>query len=201
MGKARVIVSSNLQEYFRTEVGSAASTLGIDLDESLEFYLVNLLCDFSRSKQGQSPGDEPLAFIYKRAVEASPSEKPNHFKELGDHSLYIAGFFTEFIERSLVDIDYYISMGGGAYASLSRLVGAQPSGDSFAELYDDMAQRFTELVDLLNEMRVKSPDLDSDSELLRLYDRWMRTKSTRLHRELSSRGLLPVDVGGVDVLQ
>ncbi|MEO1173462.1 MAG: hypothetical protein AAFX94_15620 [Myxococcota bacterium] len=201
MKKSRVILSHNLQEYFKDEVGEAANTLGLHLNDLIEYYLVNMLCDFSRAGHAPAPGAEPLAFIYKRAVEAQPAQRVGVLKELGDIALYVAGFFTEFIERSLVDIDYYISMGGSAYASLAQLVGAQPTGETFAELYEAMGERFSELVDLLNEMRAKALSPSSDTELLRLYDRWTRTKSQRLERELFSRGLIPCAVSETDFVQ
>ncbi|MEM6532841.1 MAG: hypothetical protein AAF654_09455 [Myxococcota bacterium] len=201
MKKSSVILSYNLQEYFKAEVEEATNTLGLELDDLLEYYLVNMLCDFSRAEQAPKPGAEPLAFIYKRAIEAQPAERVGALKELGDIALYVAGFFTEFIERSLVDIDYYISMGGGAYANLSKLIGSQPSGDTFAELYEAMATRFAELVDVLNEMSSKVVQPTSDTDLLRLYDRWNRTGSQRLEKELFSRGLIPHVVGGTDFVQ
>lgn len=202
MRSTRLILSSNLQEFFKAEISNAADSLGVDLDDLLEYYVVNLLCDFTRSDQSPTPGEEPLAFIYKRAVEATPAERIGHLKELGDLSLYIAGFFTEFIERSLVDIDYYISMGGSAYASLSDLFGNQPSGDAFAEIYTGLADRFPELVDLLNEVNERSRETaQKDTDLLRMYDRWKRTKSQRIERKLTARGLIPVDFGTADFIQ
>ncbi len=201
MRSTRLILSSNLREFFRDEITGAADSLGFDLDDFLEYYVVNLLCDFSRSDQSPTPGEEPLAFIYKRAVEAAPAERIGHLKELGDLSLYIAGFFTEFIERSLVDIEYYISMGGSAYANLSDLLGAQPNGDTFAEIYTGLADRFPELVDLLNEVNDRTRETEQDAELLRLYDRWKRTKSQRIERKLTARGLIPVDSGTAEFVQ
>jgi len=67
-------------------------------------------------------------------------------KDLGDLSLYVAGFFAEFIERSLVDKSYYIAMGGSAYSDLSGLIGMQRQGEVFAKLYVELAQKFSELV-------------------------------------------------------
>jgi len=41
--------------------------------------------------------------------------------------LFIAGFFAQSFARKLIDIDYHISMGGRAYATLAKHVtGTQP---------------------------------------------------------------------------
>lgn len=188
----RVIVSHDLTEFFHNEVTCARADLGVSLNETTEFYLVNLLCDFSRrDKKNITPGEEPLAFMYKRAREANPTERVVLLKDLGDVALYMSGFFTDFIERSLVDVDYYISMGGTAYSDLSGLVGAQRHGGTFAEMYNQLAVRFTELVDILNQISDRSAkNSDADKDLLKLYDRWTRTGSERIRKLLLAKGLL-----------
>lgn len=197
---SRLILSGDLTEFFRDEVKEARSDLGIDLKDSTEYYLVNLLCDFSHRKTAPTPGEEPLAFIYKRSLEASPLERLQILKDLGDLALYVAGFFAEFVEKSLVDVSYYISMGGSAYHSLSDLHGQKPKGDTFAELYAQLGHQFTELVDLLNEIAERTRGANnSHQNLMRLYDRWARTKSERMQRRLVENGLLTTFVPDTDV--
>lgn len=199
----KLLISSDLTGFFRDEVSVASETLGVQLAELVEFYLVNLLCDFSKRETSPTLGDEPLALIYKKAIEAAPGgQREVHFKELGDISLYVAGFFSESIERSLVDIDYYISMGGNAYGALSELVGKQRRGETFAELYGDLSEAFPLLVDVLGEVRSRSLiNPSSDKDLLRLYDRWQRTKSERIGRLLSEAGLVPADTDSTEYIQ
>lgn len=184
-----VILSADLGNFFRGEVTEATQSLGIKLSEDTEYYLVNLLCEFSRSGAALRPGDEPLAFIYKRALEAETYERISILKNLGDLALYVGGFFAEFIERSLVDLDYYISMGGAAYNSLSDIMGHQPQGENFARLYETLAKRFASLVDILMAIADRGRGT-SDDDLLRLYSRWTQTRSERVHRKLVEKGLL-----------
>ena len=58
---SELILSNDLGEFFRKEVTHARSALGIGLSELTEYYLVNLLCDFSRGSRGPEVGHEPLA--------------------------------------------------------------------------------------------------------------------------------------------
>ncbi len=188
----RLITNCELGEFFRQEVTEAKDSLKIKLGETAEFYLVNLLCDYSRRERAPGLAEEPLAFLYKRAVEATRSERLQLFKNLGDVALYMAGFFADFVERSLVDVGYYISMGGTAYGNVSALAGGKRNGDDFARLFDELAARFTELVDLFNQIAERSRGKsDRDADLLKLYDRWLRTGSERVRRLLAERGLVP----------
>lgn len=190
MSDSRLILSPDLGEFFRQEVADAKGQLQIRLNDATEFYLVNLLCDFSRKDPGV--GDEPLALLYKRAMEATPAERFTLLKNLGDMALYVAGYFVEFVESSMVDVDYYVAMGGSAYGNLSSMVGNRKNGESIAELYTQLAKHFTDLVDLLNEVADRQRDNSAkDKDLLRLYERWTRTKSVRIQRLLAERGMFP----------
>jgi len=193
MSESRLIVSNDLGEFFRGELTGARDTLGMKVPELAEYYLVNLLCDFSRQDTSVEVGEEPLALLYKRALDATPAERVSLLKNLGDLSLYVAGFFTEFIERSLVGVSYYVSMGGNAYGSLCGLVGGQRQGSSFFEVYDQLARRFAEFVELLNEVSERTRDQDDNAKLLRLYERWLRTGDLRVQRQLADKGLLARD--------
>jgi hypothetical protein len=191
-GPNRLIVSPNLSEYFRKEVVEARDSLGLKLSELAEYYLVNLLCEFSRKDTAPVTTNEPLALLYKKALDSSVAERVQLLKNLGDVALYIAGFFAEFIERSLVDLNYYIAMGGNAYGNVSEIVGSRPQGETHAELFEQLSRRFTELVDLLNEVADRSREAgDTSTEVLRLYDRWVKTKSQRIQKLLVERGLMP----------
>lgn len=184
-----LICSADLGTFFRDEVSAASHTLRVDLSDQTEYYLVNLLCEYSRRGTAPLPGDEPLAFIYKRALEASTPERIPILKDLGDLALYVGGFFAEFVERSLVDHDYYISMGGAAYHSLSDIMISQPQGETFADLYHQMAKQFSRLVDILMEIADRTR-ANQNNDLVRLYDRWLRTGSERIHRLLVEKGLV-----------
>ena len=58
-------------------------------------------------------------------------------KQVGDTSLYVAGFFAESLTRSLVDVDYYVGIGQSAYAQLARSLGGH---HSLTEIYGELAR-------------------------------------------------------------
>jgi hypothetical protein len=84
-----------------------------------------------------------------------------------------------------VDVDYYIRLGERAYGSL-----ATRSDPAFGEVFDELAGKFPVCVDVLSEVSERSA-LASNSDVLRLYEKWMRTRSRRSGDLLVERGIVP----------
>ena len=104
------------------------------------FYLVNLLTGFVRVNRAPSADDEPLGVRLAKALQAAGVRQRDGLRQVGDHSLFISGFFSDSLNRRLVDVDYYIQLGECAYGSLAR-----QGDDTFAEVFDELAARFTRL--------------------------------------------------------
>lgn len=202
MGNDALQLLATPQEFFHEKVTHATSSLEIKLDEQLEFYVVNLLCEFvTPEKLNQNLGkdvdvlDTPLALFLKQAMEASPSDQLKLYKRLGDTSLYFAGFFQEFFNRKSYDIDYYISMGQTAYRSVSTIMRDRHRDDHFKEMYFKLSDRFPDLVEIVAEVS-DVPAGDRPVDILAVYDRWNKTHSTRLLRSLERAGIKPIPSGG-----
>jgi hypothetical protein len=184
-----IVLGQTPQEYFRELVVSGLAHRRLQLQQGTEFYLVNLLASNLTSDAlfARSEGTfevEPLALLLKRALESEREERRRALKKLGDTSLFVSGFFGDSLARSLVDVDYYIAMGGRAYDALSG--SERVSG--LAELYAELAGRFPELVDVLAEIAELS-ELSSNRGLVRLYERFLATGSQRVADRLRERGV------------
>ena len=69
-------------------------------------------------------------------------------RALGDSALCVSGFFADSLNRKIVDVDYYINMGGGACTALSpRSSNRRDVAEVFSELYAELAHKFPALVD------------------------------------------------------
>lgn len=113
--------------------------------------------------------------------------KTDLLKKLGDVSLYLSGVFGDSLNRKVVDIDYYAEMGGMAYRSLSSVARE----DSHRVLFSEIGQRFLEFVDVLTYVSQKA-FIQTDENLLRLYDRYVKTGSEVAREHLVEKGILPV---------
>ena len=129
------------------------------MDPHAAHYVVNLLTLFSRSDKlyedhGDVYGLRPLAMMMADASDARSAEQRNSsLQRIGDVALFIAGFFADGLAIKAVDLDYYISMGGSAYGSLSEEMGGTTRGLVFASIYRELAEKFQIMVDVLNEVR------------------------------------------------
>ena len=173
-------------EYFRALVESAMQRQGLAAREVTSFYLVNLLASFVHFDR--PPGasqDDALGVRFVRALQEDGARQRDALREVGDRSLFISGFFADSLTRSLVDVDYYIQLGESAYGSLAR-----QDESTLGEVFDELSANFTAFVDVLGEVSDQTA-LASNADLLRLYEKWLRTRSRRSGNLLAARGIAP----------
>ena len=191
----RVLAVANLREFFRESVDAAMSNQHVDAADATAHYIVNILTMFARSEELYDDATDgrriqPLAFMLADALEATTAyHRDRALRRLGDVSLFVAGFFAQSFARRLIDIDYYISMGGGAYAHLSEL-SRGASAASVRDVFSELAAKFQAFVDVLNEVSEMSRE-NSDADVLRLWEIWMRTGSPRAAARLRALGIEP----------
>ena len=193
----RVMPVHNLRDYFRTSIDDVIAKQGVDLDPHAAHYVVNLLTLFSRSEEfyeddGDSYGVKPLALMLADAADApNVEQRSQYLQRIGDVALFISGFFIESLANKAVDVDYYIYMGENAYGSLSDEVRGTFRGNAFADIYKELASNFQVLIDVLNEVRDGARE-ESDVDLLRTYEIWLKTGSRRAEILLRQQGVVPI---------
>lgn len=199
-GYGRVVPVYSLRDYFRTSMDEVIERQGVAVDPHATHYVVNLITLFSRSEEfyeddGETYGVRPLALMLADAADAPSAEHRNQsLQRIGDVALFVAGFFIESLANKAVDVDYYIHMGENAYGSLSDEVRGTLRGDAFADVYLELARKFQVLIDVLNEVRDGARQ-ESDVDLLRTYEIWMKTGSKRAESLLRDQGVIPIAPG------
>lgn len=178
-----------ITEYFRELVEDALDHQHVEVDDPTAYYVVHMLSAFARydpSRGDAFHSDDPLAIRLARALETAGGEQRRQLQQVGDAALFLSGFFPGRLRRSLVDVDYFMTLGGHAYGSLSRVTDR-----SLAPIFLELAERFAALVDVLGEVSERA-SLGPSHDLLRLYERWLQTGSARLGRQLAAQGVVPV---------
>ena len=194
--KEGLITGVNVHEFFHESVTSAVNNQQVEATGEAVHYIVNLLTLFARSEAlFEHTRDglmlRPLAAFYCEAVEAPTREQRNAaLRRLGDIALFISGVFTNSLNGKLVDVDYYIAMGGSAYGTLSDHVRGSARARAAADVFDELASKFVAFVDVLGEVS-ENTHVGSDADLLRVYDVWLKSGSNRAARKLRRHGIVP----------
>ena len=185
----RIIRRPNTTEFFRARIHNAINHSGITTSEMAEFYIVNLLDQYREvsklfADEGDGPVLQPLALMLEEAEQADALARRTCLKRLGDTALYVAGFFTDHVHKSLVNLNYYISMGGSAYGTLS----AMERKKAIQELYYELATKFAVLVKVIADVSPWSQHIDNQ-QLVRVYARWLESGDERLEAILKREGI------------
>ena len=185
-----VTLATSLDEFFHEVVTDALEVVEVEASEPASWYLVGLLGDMSRTRLT----DEPLGV---KLVEApvDPGARVRTLKQVGDTSLYVAGYFAESLSRSLVDVDYYVGLGQSAYAQLARAFGPQPRSAgsvqrSIGDVYEELADKFPRFVDVLAEVRKRTQMAELGDDIGKLYEMWLRTRDAWIEKKLRAAGVL-----------
>ena len=182
-----LVAAQSPLEFFKEQVEAVCERQKVFPQPLTSYYIVSLLGEFTHIGNRAAEvmvSNEPLAIRFARALQSGGSDQRHGLRQVGDLSLFISGFFSDSLRRSLVDVDYYVSLGGYAYGSLSQ------SPDALSPIFAELSEKFTAFVDVLSEVSERA-SLTSDSDLLRLYEKWMRTGSRRNGDLLAEKGIVP----------
>lgn len=186
---ARVVAAENLFDYFHVRVEDARAGNKVRISDDTSLYLASLLADRTRADR-VGPTEGTLAELHLHAANSPPSEQARMYRELGDRSLYMLGYFAESLERGTVGPKYYAEMGSGAYHRADRVFKTW-FADAFGPVFHELAVRFQECVALVGE--VKDADLDDASDdPVWLYQRYLATGSEIYAEKMRAMGLLIV---------
>jgi len=193
-----VTLAASVDEFFHEVVTEALHEVDIEASEPAGWYLVSLLGDFTKARLT----DEPLGLKLAQAS-VDPGERVQTLKQVGDTSLYVAGYFAESLTRSLVDVEYYVGLGQNAYAQLAASIGVGTSPGavpSLRDVYEELAAKFPRFVDVLAQVRkrIALSEVQATTDIGRLYEIWLRTRDEWVEKKLREAGIL---VDGTKVLQ
>ena len=185
----QLITETTLQEYFQTSLSDALENQNVKAGADTIHYVVNLLTSFSRAEKLFER--TPDGMMIAEAVEGTTADERNRaLRRLGDVALFISGVFAQSLNRCAVDVDYYVSMGGSAYSYLSDTMRGTNRGRALSGIYNELASKFVSFVDVLGEVS-EGPNCNNDIDVLRQYEIWLRTGSTRAADRLRAVGIHP----------
>ena len=192
MTDPKLLSAQSIHEFFRELLSLAIENQRARVHQATELYLANLLSGFLQTEsllvreEDGSLQRRPLALLFKEALEEEGAARARALRRLGDTSLFVSGMFSESLSASLVDVEYAIAMGSRAYDALGDV--AARHGRGARSLWDELSEKFSQLVEVLNEVSERTLS-SSNAGLLRIYEKWMKTGSVRIATLLAEHGV------------
>ncbi len=194
----------SLLEYFKDAVERAAADVEVEISELAQFYLVDLLSRYTQARVLREPewGEREKSFgqALLESYSQSSEKRARILRQIGDTTLFLSGFFSDSFQKSLVDIDYYAAIGSTAYRNLESLLAARIVDWGFEGVFDELSEKFLRVVDLFAEISDAGGRLQAGN-ILRIYERWLRTRSPRDRKLLREAGILAIDDSTPDRIQ
>lgn len=180
--------------FFNDAVRGAAATRGYDPDAPSAVYVAALLADYAKPDFGS---DEvlrrPLVLLLREALEASGGERFRRLRGIGDHALYVSGFFADYLERRGVQRPYVHGLGRTAYTTLATMLRRAGGDANGPDVFGELAENFEELVALLSDVAdaIYASSVKNPRDVVGAYERWSRRGSHALGEVLVRWGVVP----------
>jgi hypothetical protein len=166
----KVLTHSTPVALWQEVVHEAEAACKTTLQHELEAYLVFLL---SRYINKPEIAKKAMAIELMQSLQSGSKTRDLALQGVGDTCLLFSGLFPGIAEKRLVKISYFVSLGQGAYHSISK-----KSND----LYDLLARQFVSIMDILQSIRIQNlPDLKP----IEAYDLWNDAGSKRALKVLN----------------
>ncbi|APR80881.1 Hypothetical protein A7982_06228 [Minicystis rosea] len=196
-----IAIAPNITEYFHEVISDAIRVRKIDATNAAATYLVGVLCDYAHpDEEAGSTFNKPLTFQLHDALEATGADRFRRLRALGDHALYALGFFGGHIEQRGVDKGYVVTVGSTAYTHAASMMRrrSQPEPRSVPDVLSEMAAKFERFAAVLGDVAEGTLACGARDErsIVKLYERWLKTGSSRLAEELGARGIVPTRGAG-----
>ncbi len=197
-----IAISPNITQYFQEVISDAIRARKVEATDAAATYLVSLLCSFTHPDDQTEAGfDRPLTFLLHDALECTGAERFRRLRTLGDHSLYALGFFGGHIEIKGVDRGYVSSVGSTAYTHAASMLRTRARAQRSAgepDVLSELAAKFDRFAAVLADVAEGTLACGARDErsVVKLYERWLKTGSSRLAEELGARGIVPTRGSG-----
>ncbi len=125
-GAKKIILSTNLKGFFFEGLSELNKKSLCPVPESVIFYSSDVLDKFALSDDFFETSDgkvreKILGMKLLEATQLPRDEQKKIYKEVGDMSLMVCGYFSESVNKKIVDTQYYAQLGKMAYSHLNSV--------------------------------------------------------------------------------
>lgn len=199
-----IVASASVSDFFEEVVGGAMKSKGIQASEGAKSYVVALLAELAKpGSPVERTLERPLTLLLDEALHTNErGERFEKLRTLGDGVLYSSGFFADHFEARGVDTKYVISIGRTAYESAGSLIVPEKSSSGGLDIFQELASEFAAFVSVISEIAnaTLARGAATSRGIVKLYERWLKTRSDTLADALSSHGFVAPRGGGGGIL-
>jgi len=191
-----IVATASVSDFFEEVVDDAMKARRVSASEATTSYVVALLADLAKPGSPiERTLDRPLTLLLDEALHTIElADRFEKLRTLGDGVLYSSGFFADHFEARGVDPNYIIGIGRTAYESAGSLLrsSAKTNDDGPPDIFLELATGFGSFVEVIAEVAnaTVARGVATSRGLLKLYERWLKTRSDRLADALSSHGFV-----------
>jgi hypothetical protein len=194
-----IVAAASVSDFFAEAVSDAMRSRGVAASDGARSYVIALLADLAKpGSPVERTLERPLTLLLDEALHTPTlGERFDRLRTLGDGVLYSSGFFGDHFEARGVDTSYLIGIGRTAYEGAGALIMGG-SGTDVAEdarridIFAELASGFASFVELIAEVAnaTIASGVATSRGLVKLYERWLKTRSETLAEALSSHGFV-----------
>lgn len=160
----KIVIEPTATAQWQSLVSEAETAASLQLDETLESYLVFTLMRFT---QRPELTDSILALEFLDSIQSQGQQQHDQLRDVGDKCLLLSGLFPLTAKRRLVSLGYFVNLGRSAYQQLH---------DKIHGFYGQLANDFVPMMDVLHAIR----EINKEShqiDLLDSFELWDETGS------------------------
>ncbi|MBS2015981.1 MAG: hypothetical protein JST00_24070 [Deltaproteobacteria bacterium] len=195
-----IVASASVSDFFEEVVGGAMKSKGIQASEGAKSYVVALLAELAKpGSPVERTLERPLTLLLDEALHTNErGERFEKLRTLGDGVLYSSGFFADHFEARGVDTKYVISIGRTAYESAGSLIVPEKGSSGGLDIFRELASEFAAFVAVISEIAnaTLARGAATSRGIVKLYERWLKTRSDTLADALTSHGFVAPRGGG-----
>lgn len=207
-----IVAAVSVSDFFAEAVNDAMRSRGVQASDGARSYVVGLLSDLAKPGSPiERTLERPLTLLLDEALHTPDvGERFERLRVLGDGVLYSSGFFADHFEARGVDTGYVIGIGKTAYDSASSLIMSRmPSQEEHGpvsglsgrslDIFKELAASFARFVEVIGEVAnaTIARGVATSQGIIKLYERWLKTRSDKLGEALASHGFVTTGRGGI----
>src|SRR3989344_6491499 len=177
--KKQHYLQEDLTSFLNQSIERAIERHKLELPPPAQQYLVEMLERFAEHfSLHKDLWLTPVTFQYQRINdELNRAQRMQLQRDLGDHCLFLVGYFYDFVRKQGEgQVRYHAQIGSAAYQQTGKIP------------YLELGEKFSELYLIIGDLHLPSI---KGKRLIEVYERWEETKDWYYASLLMGKGIVP----------